>query len=399
MTTSKAVIVGASHAGAQVAASLRQERWPGEIILIGNESALPYQRPPLSKEYLAGKSTLEALAIRNREFYDKHGIQLVDGTVSAIDRGQGRAVLESGESLTYDKLALCVGARPKMLTVPGADLRGVFYLRTAADVELIRQAAAAASRVIVIGGGYIGLETAASLRGFGLEVAVVEAADRVLERVTDPCVSAFFERLHREEGVAIQTSSHVQALRESSRGLEVVLRDSSSIAADLVVVGIGVEPNVALAADAGLAIDNGILIDANARTTDPNIFAAGDCASHDSARYGQRLRLEAVSSAGEQAKVAAAAMCGKSREIDALPWFWSDQYNVKLQIAGLNHGYDEVVVIGDPARDREFSCFYLLQGELVAADCVNRPRDFIFSKRAISQGARITREELMALTV
>ena len=399
MTKSRAVIVGASHAGAQLAASLRQEKWDGEIILIGNESALPYQRPPLSKAYLAGKNTLEDLAIRSAEFYAKQDIQLQDATVDAIDRPAGQLALSNGESLRYDKLALCLGARARRLPAPGADLAGVFYLRTAADVELIREAAATARRAVIVGGGYIGLETAASLRALGLDVTVLEATERVLERVTAPEVSAFFDRIHREEGVVVRTGALVQALTGDAQVREVVLASGENISADIVIVGIGVEPNVELAAAAGLVVDNGILIDSHARTSDPNIVAAGDCASQDIARYGRRIRLESVSSAGEQAKVAAAAMCDKPKEIAALPWFWSDQYDLKLQIAGLNTGYDEVILSGDPARDRDFTCFYLRDGELIAADCVNRPRDFMFSKRVITQRTPVLREELVGQSV
>ncbi|MGB5149345.1 MAG: FAD-dependent oxidoreductase [Mycobacterium sp.] len=395
MTLERALIVGASHAGAQLAASLRQEGWTGEVVLIGDESALPYQRPPLSKAYLAGKSTLDELVIRSAEFYTKQRIQLLDATVEAIDRSVGRLSLSTGDVLPYDKLALCTGARPRRLPIPGADLAGVFYLRTAADVEMIRDATSPGRRAVIVGGGYIGLETAASLRALGLEVTVLEATERVLERVTAPEVSAFFDRIHREEGVDIRTGALVEALSGDGRVREVILAGGESIPADLVIVGIGVEPNTELAAAAGLVVDNGVVIDDQARTSDPDIVAAGDCASHHMARYGRRIRLESVPSAVEQAKVAAATVCGKSKNIAALPWFWSDQYDLKLQIAGLNTGYDEVVLSGDPTRDRDFTCFYLRAGELIAADCINRPRDFMFSKRAITQQVPIDRAELV----
>ncbi|MDV7137217.1 NAD(P)/FAD-dependent oxidoreductase, partial [Williamsia muralis] len=385
MTMQRTIIVGASHAGAQLAASLRQEGWTGEIVLIGDESALPYQRPPLSKAYLAGKCTVDELAIRNAEFYTKQRIQLLDATVEAIDRSAGHLSLNTGDALPYDKLALCTGARPRRLLTTGADLAGVFYLRTAADVARIRVAASPGCHAVIVGGGYIGLETAASLRALGLEVTVLEATERVLERVTAPEVSAFFDRIHREKGVNIRTDTLVEAMSGDGRVREVILADGESIPADLVIVGIGIEPNTDLAAAAGLAVDNGVVIDDQARTSDPDIVAAGDCAIHDMARYGRRIRLESVPSAGEQAKVAAATICGKHKKIAALPWFWSDQYHLKLQIAGLNTGYDEVILSGDPTRDRDFTCFYLRAGELLAADCINRPRDFMVSKRAITQ--------------
>ncbi|MDN4516745.1 FAD-dependent oxidoreductase [Mycolicibacterium austroafricanum] len=395
MTLHRAVIVGASHAGAQLAASLRQEGWDGEIVLVGNESALPYHRPPLSKAYLAGKCTVDELAIRNAEFYTKQRIKLMDATVEVLDRSAGHLSLTTGDALPYDKLALCTGARPRRLSIPGADLPGVCYLRTAADVAMIRERTSPGRRAVIVGGGYIGLEAAASLRALGLEVTVLEATERVLERVTAPAVSAFFDRIHREEGVDIQTDALVDAMSGDGRVREVILASGESIPADLVIVGIGVEPNTDLAAAAGLAIDNGVVIDDQARTTDPDIVAAGDCTSHHMARYGRRIRLESVPGAGEQAKVAAATICGKSKKVAALPWFWSDQYDVKLQIAGLNTGYDEVVLSGDPTRDRDFTCFYLRAGELIAADCINRPRDFVFSKRVITQQVPIERAELM----
>ncbi|MBF6137165.1 FAD-dependent oxidoreductase [Nocardia puris] len=395
MSSRRALIVGTGHAGVQLAASLRQEGWTGEIVLIGEESTLPYHRPPLSKAYLAGKSTLDGLAIRSAEFYAKQGIRLLAATVEAIDRSAGHLLLSTGDALPYDKLALCTGARPRRLSAPGADLAGVYYLRTAADVEMIREATSPRRRAVIVGGGYIGLETAASLRALGLEVTVLEATERVLERVTAPQVSAFFARIHRESGVHIRTGALVEALSGDSRVREVVLASGEAIPADLVIVGIGVEPNTELAAAAGLAVDNGVVIDDQTRTSDPDIVAAGDCASHTMARYGRRIRLESVPSAGEQAKVAAATVCGKSKKIAALPWFWSDQYNLKLQIAGLNTGYDEVVLSGDPTLDRDFTCFYLRAGELIAADCINRPRDFIYSKRVITQQLPIDRAELV----
>lgn len=388
------MVVGASHAGAQLAASLRQGGWKGEIVLVGDEGTLPYQRPPMSKAYLAGKNTLDQLAIRSAAFYAKQEITLLDDTVQAVDRTDGRVTLSRGGSLAYDELALCTGARVRRLAAPGADLCGVHYLRTAADVELIREAASPGRRAVIIGGGYIGLETAASLSGLGLQVSVLEATERVLGRVTAPEVSAFFDRIHREEAVDVRTKATVEELVGTDRVQGVVLAGGETVPADLVIIGIGVEPNTELAAAAGLQVDDGVVIDDHARTSDPAIVAAGDCTSHDMARYGRRIRLESVSSAVEQAKVAAATACGKSQRITALPWFWSDQYDVKLQIAGINTGYDEIVLNGDPAEGRDFTCYYLRRGELIAADCVNRPRDFMFSKQVITRGGQVGRDEL-----
>ena len=392
--TARAVIVGASHAGAQVAAGLRQHKWDGDIVLIGDEAALPYQRPPLSKAYLAGDMAVDALAIRGADFYAKQEITRRDGAVESIDRAAQQVELADGARLRYDRIALCTGARPRRLNAPGEDLEGVFYLRTSADVEAIRVAARTGGRAVIVGGGYVGLETAASLRKLGLEVIVLEAAERVLGRVTAPQVSAFYTRVHAEEGVEIRTGAAVEAFAGDRRVQEVVLAGGERIAADFVIIGIGVLPNTDLATTAGIVVDDGVVIDDRARTSDPLITAAGDCASHDMARYGRRIRLESVPSAGEQAKAAAATMCGKTKEIAALPWFWSDQYDLKLQIAGLNHGYDEIVVSGDPTRDRAFTCYYLREGQLIAADCINRPRYFIFSKQTISSGKEVDRAEL-----
>lgn len=379
----RAVIVGGGHAGAQLCASLRQEGWDGEILVIGDEPALPYHRPPLSKTYLAGKTTLDDLLIRPAEFYAKHDITIRRATVASIDR-QGRSVtLGDGEVVGYDKLALCLGARPRLLPLPGADLAGVHYLRDAADIEAIRSGMDGAGRVAIIGAGYIGLETAASLRKLGAEVTVLESAERVLQRVTAPEVSTFYARVHREEGVELRTGVTISAIEGDDHVRGVRLADGEFVDADLVIIGIGVVPNTDLAMAAGLAVDNGITIDDHAVTSDPDIVAAGDCSNHFMPRYDRRLRLESVPSAGEQAKVAAATICGKAKTITALPWFWSDQYELKLQIAGLNEGYDSVVLRGEPSTGRSFACFYFKDGELIAADCVNRPQEFMFSRRVI----------------
>jgi 3-phenylpropionate/trans-cinnamate dioxygenase ferredoxin reductase subunit len=399
MTRGRAVVVGASHAGAQLCARLRQEGWDGEILLIGDEPYLPYQRPPMSKTYLAAKSEIEDLLIRGPEFYEKQKIKFRIGRVARIDRNDRCVVLSDGESIGYEKLALCLGARPRLLRLPGAELEGVHYLRTAGDVEAIRAPLADSSRVVIVGGGYIGLETAASLSKLGLQVTVLEAADRVLQRVTAPEVSGYFARIHQAEGVHVRTDATVAGLEGSDRVTAVRLADGEELVADIVIVGIGVQPNVELAQDAGLTVNDGIDIDAHSCTSDPDIVAAGDCANYHDPFYGRRVRLESVSSAVEQAKVAAATMCGRSDEIKALPWFWSDQYDLKLQIAGLNTGYDQVVFRGDPTMDREFASFYLRDGELIAADCVNRPQEFMFSKRAISHRLPVSPERLADLDI
>ncbi|MEQ7849381.1 NAD(P)/FAD-dependent oxidoreductase [Nocardioides kribbensis] len=397
MTQGTALVVGASHAGAQVVAGLRQQGWSGRVVLIGDEAVLPYHRPPLSKAYLSGKSGLAELAIRKPHFYAKQEIELLDARVESIERAERRLVMADGDSLSYDKLALCTGGRARLLPVPGADLPGVHYLRTFADVEQIRESAQPGRHAVIVGGGYIGLETAASLLALGLDVTVLEAAERVLMRVTAPEVSAFYERIHREAGVTIRTGALVEAMTGEARVREVQLAGGERLPADLVVIGVGIEPNTELAAAAGLLVDDGVVIDDHARTNDPDIVAAGDCTSHWMTRYGRRIRLESVPNASEQAKAAAATMCGKEKTITALPWFWSDQYDLKLQIAGLSTGYDEILLSGDPTQDRDFTCFYLREQKLIAADCVNRPRDFMRSKQKIAQGLEADRAELLQI--
>ncbi|MTD43239.1 NAD(P)-binding protein [Conexibacter sp. W3-3-2] len=386
MGAERIVVVGAGHASAQLCASLRQDGWAGEILLVGDEPSLPYQRPPLSKTYLAGATTLDELLIRPADFYDKQQVTFRQGRVTAIDRAARTVALDDGGTLAYDRLVLCLGARPRRLTIPGSDLAGVHQLRDAADIEAIRGSLADTRRAVIVGAGYIGLEAAASLRKLGVDVTVLEVADRVLQRVTAPEVSAFYERVHREEQVDVRVGTAVQALEGDGRVRGVRLSDGSTLDAQLVIVGIGVVPNVELARDAGLAVDDGIAVDAHGRTEDPAVFAAGDCASGFHARYDRRLRLESVPSAVEQAKLVSGAICGIEKPGGALPWFWSDQYDLKLQIAGLSTGYDEVVLRGDPAEGRSFACFYYRRGALIAADCVNRPQEFMFSKRAIGQG-------------
>lgn len=404
MTSGRAVVLGASHAGAQLSAALRSSGWTGEIVLIGDEPHLPYHRPPMSKTYLADAVGIDDLLIRGPEFYAAKGIEFRRAWAERIDRDAKRVVLDDGEAVAYDRLALCLGASPVRLSIPGAELSGVHYLRTAEDVEAIRADVPGSSRAVIVGGGYIGLETAASLRKLGLDVTVVEAADRVLKRVTAPEVSDFYRRIHEAEGVRVRTDAAVVAFDGDASGdgtervRAVRLGDGETIPADLVVVGIGVRPNVAPAIDAGLDVDDGIVVDAQGRTNDPDITAAGDCVTYHDTRYG-KVRLESVPSAGEQAKVAAATMCGKPATISALPWFWSDQYDLKLQIAGLNTGYDRVVLRGDPTSDREFACFYLRDGELIAADCVNRPQEFMFAKRILAQGLPVDPEQLADLSV
>src|SRR6056297_1172395 len=389
MTDQHCVIIGASHAAASMAATLRQEGWEGTITIVGEEQHLPYHRPPLSKAALIGDKDAASLAIRPADFYDTQGIALRLGVrAERIDRQAQRVVLSDGTSLAYTRLALMTGALPRRISLPGSELKGVHYLRDMRDVDAIRSRLKPGKSVVIVGGGYIGLETAASLRSAGLQVTVLEAMSRVLQRVTAPEVSAFFTRVHEEEGVTVVTGTTVSAFHGEGTLSGVTCSDGREFAADLALVGVGVVPDTSLAEAAGLEVNHGIVVDEFARTSDPHILAAGDCTRHYNPVYDRWLRLESVQNANEQARTAAKAVAGNPVAYHALPWFWSDQYDIKLQIAGLSAGYDEVVVRGNIAEGRSFSAFYLCGGRLVAADAINRPREFMAARRAILAGCR-----------
>ena len=385
----KTVIIGASHAAAQLSVSLRQEGWDGEIIMIGDEPHLPYHRPPLSKTFLSGDKRIQDLLIRPATFYEKQQIQFIHGHVVAIDRERKILDLADGSRITYDKLALCTGARVRKLDIEGSDLKGIYYVRNAADIEAIQQHIQSAKHAVMIGGGYIGLETAASLRKQEIQVSLLETASRILQRVTAPELSEFYTRIHQAQGVSIYHNMTTTRIVGTTQVESISCADGKMIPADLVIVGIGVQPNIELAQAAGIEVDNGIVIDAYGRTNDPDIVAAGDCTSHFNTHYQRQIRLESVPNANEQAKVAAATLCGKSKPYSALPWFWSDQYDIKLQIAGLNHGYDQLVIRGDLQNSNSFTAFYFKNKQLIAADCINRPLEFMLSKKIINDNIQI----------
>ena len=397
--SSTAIIIGAGHAGGELAITLRNEGWEGRILLLGEEAHLPYHRPPLSKAYLAGSVEKGSLSIRPQMAYDKANVEFIGGVrVSRIDRANQRLELADGSQLAYDKLAIATGGRPRPLSVPNAAVAercaNFHYLRTLDDVEQIRAQLAPGKRLAIVGGGYIGLEVAASAIAQGLQVTVLEALPRVLQRVTAAELSAYYERKHREAGVDIRTGVQVADLEVTGDTVTAVLcADGSRLAADLVVVGIGLLANTELAAEAGLQVDNGILVDEHAQTSDPHIYAAGDCTNHPNALLGRRLRLESVPNALEQSRVAAANMAGKAKTYASVPWFWSDQYELKLKMVGLAEGFERLVLRGDPATD-SFSAFYLKGDKVLAADTVNRPQDFIAAKRLVAEGIAVTAEQL-----
>lgn len=380
------VIVGSSHAAAQLAHGLRRHGWRDGITIVGAERELPYHRPPLSKDFLKGKKSFNQILLRQKAMYEKECIGLVLGRrVIHVDRNQKCVTTDDGELLAYDKLVLTTGARPRRLPVPGAELPGVCYVRTVADIRCILEKVSRGGKAVIIGGGYIGLEAAASLRGLGMDVTVLEAQERVLQRITCPQMSAFFTRVHREEGVVIQLGTSVKAIEGDKFVTGVRLKSGEMKSAELVVVGIGVVPEVSLAEQCGLEVNNGVVVDQYGRTKDPDVYAAGDCASFVHPLYKRFIRLESVQNANDQAMTVANSICGDPEPYAALPWFWSDQFNVKLQIAGLSEGHDVIVERGDSKSGRSFSICYLRDGRLLAVDAVNRPKDFIMSKKLIAR--------------
>ena len=387
---SRCIIIGASHAAAQLAPTLRQQGWTGSISMICNEYALPYHRPPLSKDFLAGTKTAEQILIRPAAVYKKCDVGITMGvTVAAIDRSNKQIMLEDGLALDYDKLVLTTGARVRKIDIPGVDLNGVFYLRDLNDAQQIKMSTGANKRAVIIGGGYIGLETASALRNIGMQVTVLEAMPRILQRVTAPEVAAFYSRIHKEEGVEIVAGVKAVSISGDKQVESVQCHDGTEYEADIVIIGVGVIPNTELAEQAGLKIDNGIVVDEYARTSDEDILAAGDCTSHYNPIYQRHLRLESVQNALDQASVAASTISGNLKAYSALPWFWSDQYDLKLQIAGLSQGYTDVVVRGDIGDSRSFAAFYMREGKLLAVDAVNRPQEFMFGKKLIMQGNQL----------
>ena len=387
----KCVVVGASHAGAQVAANLRQRAWDGEIRLIGEEPWLPYHRPPLSKTFLAQSQSPNDILIRPQASYAKADIATELSTrVTRIDTENRQVYLEDGSALDFDALVLATGARARALPIPGSELDGVHRLRNAEDVLAIRRRVASGRDAVIVGGGYIGLETAASLRQAGMNVTILEAQSRVLQRVTSAEISAFYQRVHREEDVRILTDARITEFQGKGSVQAVCLDGQAPLPADLVIVGVGVTPETSLAEAAGLDVDDGIVVDEFAETSTPGIYAVGDCTRHYNPIYKRWLRLECIQNATDQAKTVAAALTGNPSPYSALPWFWSDQYDMKLQIAGLSQGADNIVLRGEVARGRSFAAFYFKGARLLACDAVNRPIDFSVSKKIISQGLPVS---------
>jgi 3-phenylpropionate/trans-cinnamate dioxygenase ferredoxin reductase subunit len=391
------LIVGASQAGLQLATSMRDLGDHAPITLVGSETHPPYQRPPLSKGFLAGDVEAERLSFKSPSFYDDHGIRLVQGElVNRIDFSPdgpehgGVALSESGLELPFDRLAITVGGRPRRLDVPGKELEGVGYLRDMDDAIRLRGQLPRARHVVVLGGGFIGLEAAAAARALDLPVTVIEAADRLIGRAVAPVVSEFYLDAHRRRGVEVRLDSTVaEILGEDGQATGVRLSDGTELPADLVLIGIGVLPRIRLAESMGLRVETGIVVDENARTSIPSVVAAGDCTVLPHPMTGRgRVRLESVQNAVSQARVAAATLVGRPDSSRTVPWFWSDQGDLKLQIAGLNAGYDRVVVRGDPSTE-SFSVLYYRGDQLLSADAVNAPRDYMVVRKVLTDGSSL----------
>lgn len=388
------VVVGAGQAAGDLATTLRLHGYAGSIAMIGDEAYLPYRRPPLSKAFLAGEATRESLLIKRQEIYVQQGVDCLLGVgVASLHRHARQVQLHDGARIGYRHLVLATGGRPRRLALPGAQQANVHYVRTIDDILRLQCDVRPQARLVIIGGGYIGLEVAAVGVKLGLQVTVVEAQERLLSRVAAPEVSAFYARVHHDHGVEIITGAGVRQLAGGPRVDTVVLDDGTRLPADVVVVGIGLEPNVELAEAAGLTVGNGIVVDTACRTSDADIWAIGDCTWHENAFYGRHHRLESVPNATEQARVAALNLCGKPTIHEAVPWFWSDQYDLKLQMVGLSSGYDRLVMRGDMAAS-SFVAFYLKEGVLLSADAVNRPVDFMAARKLVAVRAVIDADDL-----
>ena len=389
------VIIGGSHAGSQFAISLRQGGWLGNITIIGEELDYPYHRPPLSKTFLSDEKKIEDILLRPAELYEKSRISIRLGErVKSIDRANKSVVTDNNKIINYDKLVIATGARVRRIPIPGSETEGIYYLRNSDDVNKIKSRVVANDHAVIIGGGYIGLETAASLRKQGMKVTVIEAMARVLQRVTAPELSNFYKRIHDEEGVEIFEEVIATEFKKIDKKIHILTSCGKTFIGDMVIVGIGVIPNIELAESAGLAVKNGVEVNQFCQTSDPEIYAIGDVSWHYNEIYERFLRLESVPNATEQAKIAALHINEKPKAYNSLPWFWSDQYDLKLQIAGLSEGYNHIVIRGDIEKGRSFSAFYFKDNNLLAVDAVNSPREFMFTKMVLTKGQKLNKEIL-----
>ncbi len=391
------VIVGAGHAGAQTAINLRQAKFDGSIALLGDERAPPYERPPLSKEYLAGDKPFDRILLRPETFWSERGIAFHGGSrVAAVDAMDRRLRLADDRHVGFGKLVWAAGGSPRMLPCPGANAANIHAIRRKRDVDTIREQLDEAKRIVIVGGGYIGLEAAAVMRKLGKQVTVIEALDRVLARVAGPILSRFYEGEHRTQGVDLRLDATLEMFEtdERDRATAAILTSGEAIAMDMGIVGIGIVPEVGPLVSAGAAGGNGVDIDSQCRTSLPDIYAIGDCAAHGNPYAdGAHIRIESVQNANDMARVAAMSIMGAPVDYDAVPWFWSNQYDLRLQTVGLSIGFDDCVLRGDPAS-RSFSLAYLRGGQLIALDCVNRTKDYAQGRALVAAKAVPDKEQL-----
>lgn len=384
MKNQKIIIIGGGQAACQTAASLKNLGHTGEISIFCSENYLPYQRPPLSKKFLLGELEKERLFFKPEKFYHENNIKLNLNTyVEQIDKKNKQIIFKENKKEYYDDLVIATGTSPRKIQSDVENPKNIYYLRSIDDVLKIKNKVNNSKKVVIIGGGYIGLEVAAIINKLGLDVTIIEMADRILERVTSQKISNFYTKVHNEVGVEILTNTSVQSLISSKKGVE-ILTSNGTIEADFIVVGIGVIPCDKLALDAGLDVDNGIVVDEFCSTSDKNIFSAGDCTFHPNAFYQKNIRLESVHNAIEQGKTVASSILGQKKAYDQIPWFWSDQYDLKLQIAGLFGDYNDLIVRGD-INKRSFAIFYMNNENMIASDCINRPAEHMMSRKIISE--------------
>jgi len=382
------LIIGAGHAGGMTAISLRQRRYQGSIRLIGEENFLPYQRPALSKEFLAGEIEKNKLYLKSQNYFNKNNIHITDDCkVVAIDRNKKTILLDNQKQLGYEKLIIATGSIVKKLKTNG-NAKELHYLRTIKDSIKIREKLRKAKNITIIGAGYIGLEIASVAIKKNLQVRILEMENRVMSRVVSAEVSDFFQNKHQSEGVKFKLNTYITQIEDQGKQKKIICSDGSYFISDVVIVGVGIEPNNDLAKISGLKCNNGILVDDNGQTSDPHIFAVGDCSNHYNKIFKQRLRLESVQNAVEQAKSIAAFITGNHKPYQKVPWFWSDQYNLKLQIAGISQDHDNRVMRGCPSDER-FAVFYQKENRLVAVDAINSPKEFMIGKRWIAKQAKI----------
>ena len=388
------VIVGTGQSAAQCVITLRRNGFKDHITLVGEEKHLPYQRPPLSKEYLSGKVSLERVYMKTKDFFDQNDVAMLSSTkVISIDRTNKSLGLSNGESLTYEKLVLATGSRVRKLNVTGSNLSNISYLRTIEEANKLREYFKSGKKLVIIGAGYIGLEVAATAIKKDLSVTVIEMEDRVMNRTVDPVISNYFDSLHRRNGVEIVLEAALERFEGKDKVEKIICTNGQVFEADGAVVGAGILPNQELAESAGLKCNNGVLVDEYGRTEDPSIFACGDCTNHPNASLNKNLRLESVHNALEQAKTVAFSLIGKPKKYNQIPWFWSDQFNEKLQIVGISGDHDEIVIRGS-IEDGSFMLFYLKKRKLIAVDAVNNPKEFLICKKLVANHQEISSDDI-----